>query len=209
MAISTLRFVPDKGWRKFEKAIKGTNFARKVNKHMTLATRRNGLLAVKAIRNAIRQGDGFEANAALTIDIKGSSKPLVDKGGLFQAATSKQVDQKTVFAGVLQTDDLFNIAETLHEGRAIKVTSKMRNMFKALWWASIGNIDSGELTGAAALLWERKEGGWLPLRENTVAIIIPPRRFIEAAFADPNLKTRARENWQKALASAFRELARE
>lgn len=203
-----ITFVPDKGWRQFERAIDKTRAGRAVSKHMALATRRNGLIAVKAIRAAIRSGKGFEANAALTIDIKKSQKPLVDKGGLFQSVTSQVVDKKTVFAGVLQTDELFNIARALHEGAVVPVSPKMRNMFRMLWWASIGNIDPSELTGGAALLWERKPGDWLPLKESTTAIIIPGRPFVEVAFASPELAMKAKENWQKALASAFKELAK-
>lgn len=207
MASRAIRFVPDKGWRRFEKAIQGSNAAKKVNKHMALATRRNGLLAVRMIRKTIKRGN-FEANAPLTVEIKKSSKPLVDKGQLWQSITSQQVSGRTVFAGVLFTDDNYNIAAALHDGVAIKVTPKMRNMFRALWWASIGTIDPGELRGSAALLWERKPGGWLPLRESTNAIIIPARRFIEEAFKSPELRRQAIENWQKALASAFRELSK-
>lgn len=178
-----------------------------MNKHISLATRRNGLLAVRMIRQSIKKGN-FEANAALTVDIKGSSKPLVDKGGLFQSVTSKMQGDRSVFAGVLQTDELYNIAVALHDGASVTVTPKMRNMFKALWWASIGTIDPGELKGAAAELWERKPGGWLPLRENTVAILIPGRPFIEGVFNDRVLIDKAIENWQRALSLAFKEMSR-
>lgn len=205
--VSSINFVPDKGWRRFERAVSGTAFHRAMNKHLSLATRRNGFLAVRAIRQSIKNGN-FEANAALTVGIKGSSKPLVDKGGLFQSATSQMQGGRSVFAGILQTDELYNIAVTLHDGASVTVTPKMRNMFKALWWASIGTIDSSELRGAAAELWERKPGDWLPLRENTIAIVIPGRPFIEEAFSNRALIDKAIENWQRALASAFKELAR-
>ncbi|MCH7726058.1 MAG: hypothetical protein IH991_06200, partial [Planctomycetes bacterium] len=167
----------------------------------------NGKLAERAIRRAIQSG-GLDANAELTIMIKGSSKPLVDSGvGLFQAITSKVLDERTVFAGVLRTEAKFNIAIALHEGTEIKVTPAMRGMFFWLWQASIGAIPSSRLEGRASELWERAPGGWAPLKEGTSHIIIPSRPFMKQAFADGALKRKAKENWQMAVKKTMRELA--
>ncbi len=208
MARSSLRYVPvEKDWKRFGRALDSSRFRRIARKHLRKATDRNGLEAQAAIRRQIRAG-GFEANATLTKEIKKSGKPLVDKGtSLFQAITSKIENDTSVFVGVLQTDSFYNIALSLHNGQAIPVTPKMRLMFRVLHWVSIGNMDPSELDGAAAELWRRKPGGWLPLKDSTVAIIIPPRPFIEAGFEEEKLKQRVRNNWNRALATAMKEQA--
>lgn len=210
MARRVLRFVPKKAeWERFNRALDPQRFRRLSRKHLRKATERNGLEAVATIRRTIRKGGSFAANAMLTKEIKGSSKPLVDSGsGLFQAVTSKIDTDTSVFVGVLQTDGFYNIAKAIHDGVVIPVTPKMRQMFKALWWASIGNLDPSELDGRAAELWKRKPGGWFPLKDSTVAIVLPPRPFVELAFADPALKKKARANWERAMNSAIREAAK-
>lgn len=210
MARSALRYIPNRPeWERFKAAIDPLRFRRVARKHLRKATERNGLEAVATIRRMIRKGGNFAANAVLTREIKGSSKPLVDTGsGLFQAITSKVETDTSVFIGVLQVDEFYNIAEAIHDGRVISVTPKMRQMFQALWWASIGNLDPGELHGRAAELWKRKPGGWYPLKESTTAIVFPPRRFIDLAFKDPKLNRKVRDNWEQAISNAIRELAR-
>lgn len=179
------------------------------------ATRKNGLMAVKHIRQLIRGGEGgYEANAELTKEIKGASVPLVggkaDTGGinLFQAISSTMLDDYTVFAGVKFVSEKYDVAATLHDGAVIPVTEKMRTMFRVLWWASEGSIDPAELTGRAAELWRLKKGGWYPLADSTNAIIIPGRPFIVRAFESGEIKREARRNWELAVQRALKILAR-
>lgn len=172
-------------------------------------------MAVKHIRQLIRGGEGgYEANAELTKEIKGASVPLVggkaDTGGinLFQAISSTMLDDYAVFAGVKFVSEKYDIAATLHDGAVIPVTEKMRTMFKMLWWASEGTIDSAQLTGRAAELWRLKKGGWYPIADDTKAIIIPGRPFIERAFESGEIKREARRNWEQAVQRALKVLAR-
>jgi len=201
-------FKMDKGWKKWEYAITPRVFAAKLNHNMRRATALNGKIAEATIRNTIKAGVD-PANANLTIMIKSSSKPLVDKpGGLFQAVTSVVVDHTTVFAGVLSTDGDYDIAIALHEGATIAVTPRMRGMFFWLWHASEGRIQPVDLDGRAAELWERAPGGWVPLKESTTHIVIPSRPFIQKAFADKEMREKAKHNWQMALQVTMRELAK-
>lgn len=193
-------------WDKWEKALRPGVMDKVIKRNMRRATALNGKLAERTIRQTIR-GGGFDANAALTIMIKSSAKPIVDNStGIFQAITSVVQDETTVFAGVLRTEDVFNIAVAIHEGVTIGVTSDMRGLFFWLWQASIGAISKDKLEGRAAELWERAPGGWAPLKESTTTIVIPSRPFMRQAFADSRMKKRAKENWQKALQKAMRDL---
>lgn len=193
-------------WNKLEHALKPGTMNKAIKRRMRIATRLNGALAVRMIRQTIR-GGGFQSNAALTTFIKSSSKPLVDKGDLFQAVTSRVIDDTTIFVGILKTSEEFNIAMALHEGATIRVTDAMRGMFFALWKASEGELPPGELGGRARALWERQEGGWLPLKSSTTRIITPGRPFMRQAFKQNRLKQQAKKNWQQALQQAMRDLA--
>lgn len=186
-----------RGIGKLRTMLKGNVMKKEVERKVRRATGRNGLLVLKAIRKRI-QADKYAENAELTEAIKGSGKPLVDFGDLFQAMAMHQPDAKTVFVGILKTDDAFNIGVALHEGKVIKVTDKMRGLFFVLWLASVGGIDPAELKGRAQELFRRYKH-WKPLDEETTEIRIPARRFIGEAFEAGGLKRKIVVNWKNAV----------
>lgn len=191
-----------KGLKRWRKALDARGFDEEARKRIRIATALNGKVVEAAMRKVLQSGR-LRANAALTIAIKKSSKPLVDQGTLFQSITSQVVDDFTAFVGVLRSSPAYDLVQTLHEGVRIKVTQKMRGLFYMLWRASTGNIDSGRLTGRAAELWARMPGGWFPLAASTKVIVIPPRRFILAAFRAKGVIDQCRRNWEKALDDTF------
>lgn len=194
--------------RRIEQALDPRVFRGTIRRHVAQATKRNGKLAEAIVRQTIRAGVP-PPNAALTVAIKGSNKPLVDHGtGIFQAVTSKAMSATEVFVGVLRTSEAFNIAATIHNGATIRVTDKMRGMFYVLWLASQGSIKPGDLEGRAAELFERMPTGWKPLKASTTHIVIPERPFMRIAFRNPRLLRQARANWRQAVNTAMRELAR-
>jgi hypothetical protein len=196
-------------WKAFGKAVDPRELDRVMRRNLRRATALNGKNLERTVRKKI-QGGKFTPNADLTIAIKGSSKPLVDTGHrLFQAVTSRVVDEFTVWVGIQFKDRFYNVAKLLHDGGAIGVTDRMRGLFYVLWLASIGAIPESELTGRAAELWARKPGGWFPLSDNTRAIMIPSRPFLAQAIEDARLRRVARANWVAAIKAAFRELAEE
>lgn len=196
------------GHKEWVAATNSRRFQAVLSKHMRRATAMNGMVAVRRQREVIRGTESIAANAALTIHIKGSSKPLVDHGDLFKAITFEVVDDYRVFVGVLRTnEEAFNLAVALHEGAAIQVTPAMRGMFFFLWKASIGDIPGEALTGRAAELYQRRPGGWLPLKASTAVITIPPRPWATVAFNDPNFQQQIKSNWERAAVAAFNEMA--
>jgi hypothetical protein len=198
----------DEGWKRYAKALDPKRFKAALRRNMRKASILNGKIVEAAIRSAIR-GGGFEKNAALTVMIKGSSKPLVDRGELFKAITSVVIGDAKVFIGVVQTNEFYDLAMAIHDGANVKVTPAMRGLFFVLWQASIGKMDPTKLSGRAAELWERAPGGWLPLKASTSNIIIPERRFIESAFEDGALKDQILANWNMAFKATMREVARQ
>ena len=71
-------------------ATNATAFQRRLMRNIHRATQLNAMAAVKTMRGLIR-GGSFARNAALTIAIKGSSKPLVDGGDLFQSISWQEL----------------------------------------------------------------------------------------------------------------------
>ncbi len=184
-----------------------------VRKHMKKANKLNGIATVARIRDEIN-GGSFEQNAPLTQMIKGENKPLVGAstggagGQLFQSISWKEVGKMAVFAGILKTDNFYNIGRFIHEGGQIEVTSKMRSMFSFLWYASLGLISGADLTGRAADLWKIRPGGWKPLKRSTNALLIPSRPFIPQAMEDSDYRNIVKKNWEMALAAAHAESSR-
>lgn len=208
MAIASLKI---KGLRKWQKALESPRMDAALRRNMRVASGLNGKLAEARVRRVLQNPRGagkFDDNAALTQAIKGSAKPLTDRGTLFQAVTSKVEDDFTVFVGILRTSRSFNVALAVHEGFEAKVTAKMRGLFWVLWQASAGAIPVGELTGRAAELYERMPGGWKPLSTGTTVIVTPRRPFIETAFASKALTGQVKRNWQQAIQQAFREVSK-
>lgn len=197
---------PDEGWKRLKMALDPGKMDKEIRKQLRRATKRNAKLVEAAIRKEIRKGN-FERNAALTVAIKDSTKPLVDRGQLFQFVTSKTFGDSTLFVGVLRTDENYNIAAALHEGSTATVTPKMRGLFFVLWQASIGEMSPAALTGRAAELFERMPQGWLPLKAGTKFIVNPPRPFIEQAIKDAGLKEKIAGNWKMAIAEAVKQRA--
>lgn len=198
----------EKDWKGFSKAIDPKNFSKEFRKHITLANKRAGAMAVTRTRKVI-QGGVDPVNHALTVAIKGSSKPLVDQGDLFGSITWRAVDWKTVFVGVLRTDRNFNVGMIIHEGGEAEVTESMRRMFFVLWLCSEGKMNPGELVSERAQeLWSRYQS-WRPIKKGTKVIVIPSRPFLAMAFDDPELKARVMAIWNKALEQVFQAKASE
>lgn len=197
------------GIKRWLKALDPKAFTQNMRTNVRTATVLNGKIGEAYLRKMIQNSAGkLKPNAPLTKQIKGSAKPLADQGLLFQAITSKVTDDFTVFVGVLRTSEAYNLVETLHDGKVIKVTPAMRGMFFMLWKASIGEIDPSKLTGRAAELWKRKPGGWYPLRDDTVVVVLPSRPFIRLVFQNPQFKKLVKDNWTKALAASFKDQAK-
>lgn len=154
-----MRFTLDKGWQAFSRAIEPKFIGPIMEKHVGLATKRNGLYLRTEIRNNIRAGLNPK-NAELTYYIKGGNKPIVGTKGtdLFNSITSNPLSWHTVEIGVLRKDKLANVARIVHEGLSLKVTARMRQMFWLLWLTELGKFDPALLYGRAKELWDLVQG---------------------------------------------------
>lgn len=195
------------GFKEYSMALDPKRFNAMVRKHVRQANMRIGAMGQKIIRGVIKDGTELEPNRPLTVAIKRSKKPLVDRGDLWQSITFKILDDLTVFVGILQESEDYNIAKILHDGIAIPVTPDMRGLFYSLWQASEGKLPPSKLSERGQQLYERMPRGWKPLKETTTAIIIPARPFIQIAFSKPDLEQYADKAWRAAINAALAEQA--
>lgn len=170
-------------------------FKKRLRYHVMQATKRNGLHAKRAIQESIGRGE-YLANAQFTIELKGSSHPLVDTGELYKSIVKRAYAWNIARVGVLRsapkskssgkesasgtkgkTQDIINVAMMLHEGRRIAVTPDMRRFF----WAM-----------------SRKDPRWHPLKKETTYIYIPPRPFLNAVVKTQML-AKYEEEWSQAV----------
>ena len=196
-----------RGLKQWKHATDPAGMSKEMRIQLKRAALLNGKLGERSLRQAIKAG-GFEANAPLTVAIKGSGKkPLVDGGTLFQSVTSEVIDEFTVFVGILRSSgEAFNVGVTLAQGTAVRITPAMRGLFKTLWLASIGAPVS--LSGRAEELFARKPGGWYPLSESKTTIVIPARDWVAAGFRNPAITRLVKANWSRALKKVMKKRAK-
>ncbi len=180
------------GFKRLKRMLSPGTFERRLKKHVKVATQLNALLAEGEIKTDISAGR-FAKNSAMTIALKGSSKPLVGATGeLFKSIIGRAVAWNLALIGVLKNkkvknkktgkvDSIFQIAAILHDGATIRVTDKMRRYFFAL----------------------SREFGTMPLSSRTKVIVIPPRPFLRGAVKKRLIK-KYKANWQRAIGKAMR-----
>lgn len=192
------------GWNKYIRKLSPASQV-KIRRASDLATRINALYMVREIRKRVTAGD-YTDNAAMTVEIKGSSKPLVDSGRLFQSVTHRRVASSVYFVGVLRSSKSYNTALIVHEGAEITVTTRMEQMFFLLWLVTTGKMSISDLKSERARALARKAnksgGVILPIRGGTLHI--PPRKFLHAPFLDPALRAKMKLFWNNAIARALR-----
>jgi len=134
----------------------------------------------------------YAPNRPMTVALKGSDVPLVDKGDLYRAiAVKKPIEKREVFIGVLRTAKkgrrkLANVAAILHYWRGpIKVTPKMRRYFLAM---SI-----------------KFPGKWFPLKPDTKFLSFTRRPFITDVTDDTKVIDVFKENCLKVMDAIINE----
>ena len=184
-----------------------------LRRHVVKAHKLVGLAWQTTARRAIRRGD-YAANSPLTIILKGSSKPLVDGGDLFQAL-SFQVAQgggsstTTLRMGIVRgrkgaNEERINVGHVLHEGATIDVGANPQVRRKV--WAMVG----AKLRAAGALKQAQRESvlkaaGVLGTGGGKSIWVIPPRPFITQPAQDGGFQKIAQKAYTQAVERALRE----
>lgn len=181
-------------WDDWLRRTDGGAFEKRLGVETGKALDRLGVFAVGLIRRSIRSGD-YAANAALTIALKGSSKPLVDQGTLIKSVTyDRQVEngQNVLYVGAHRMarwkGQEYNLVRILHDGATIRVTPAMLAAVFAKLRAKRGRraVSGGGGSGAG--------GYWH----------IPPRPFILGPIGSPAFTARFDSEMDAALGRALR-----
>lgn len=199
-------------WRKLGALLNAPRFRDRLERNMLNATKQAGMVVVAEIRRRIR-ARRYAPNNPFTVLMKRSSGALVDDGDLFAAVTSVAVNPNTVFVGILRNTvsedgNLANLAELLHEGGNVTVTTAMRNLFLVLARVGAGQMKKSKLSGRAAEIAKqlgRRIKQIKPLKDSTRTLHIPPRRFLSTVFKDPKVLQKIRRIWEKAVAQTFKD----
>ena len=124
-----------RGFKKFARSMRKKWVKRRLNTEEGRRMRRAVLLLRTEVIGYIDAERHGVPNSPLTVLIKGSSRPLVDRGDLRLGITTEVgLHRKEIFGavGVLRTrrtkdgKRLFNVAVALHNGFTIKVTPAVR-----------------------------------------------------------------------------------
>jgi len=197
-------------WFPIVSVLKSPNtFKTKLEAEYARAGKIVGLKIAALMRKKIRERKNYEKNAGMTIDMKGSSKPLVDSGRLFKAVTFTSVSSlkgPSVTVGVFRTSDAANVARIVSAGATIVVTPKMSRLFKALHAASMGRGGSIKSERGNELLAKSK--GTIPALNVGTTLVIPPRNFALATLKDPALAVIVEKEFSEALGRALAKMAK-
>jgi hypothetical protein len=200
------KFKPKGKWKQFQAAIDPKKFAASARRHLKTAMTQTAQYIRGEIRRGIRSG-GYAPNAELTKLLKGSTKPLVGSTAeLWKGVTYQVPSYRMAFVGVLRQSGAYNVALTVHDGKNIRVSPKMRGMFWLLWKTSIGQFDPGKLRGRTRELWDqlKRRGIIKPLDPGTTVIRIPPRPFIRAVFDSKKVQATVKANFAQAISEALK-----
>ena len=129
----------------------------------------------KGIVSGAPGGQKFAPNSQLTVQRKGSSSPLIDKGDLVGSVTYQVIDANNVFIGVKKGKEV-NIAAVHEFGCTIGVTPKMR-------------------------AYLHHQG--VHLRASTQYINIPPRPFLRPVLHGSEFKAKVAEIYIQAIERMF------
>jgi hypothetical protein len=198
-------------WDALEKAFDRKRWEPHFRVEMKQANAINGLILQRTARKAIRDASTHgPPNTPLTLALKGSRNPLYESGELHDAITYRVKSWNRVEVGVFkQTRRLMSIARVVHDGMDIKVTTKMRLMFKAIHRASLDpSKPHGLKSPRARKIWrlfQKHGGGIFPKLDNQAFIRITGRPFM--VWATTKYPSESEKLYQNVLAAFMRSLA--
>lgn len=216
-------------WSALVKALDARDFRARLAKALGIAQERVGRDFQARARRAI-QGGVYAPNSPITRAIKGSSKPLVDHGDLYQSITFQVADPYTLRLGIMRArsgQKAVNIGLVLHEGATIDVGkhpqvrravwAKVRDAIGAERLATLTNASRRTVLRAAGELgvkagghrWTPKQRAWwfathptFGPRPNPIWVI-PARPFIAGPAGDPDFHRAALAHYSEAVKAAF------
>lgn len=201
------------GWDEWIDKINPDTLGYKLKKAVELAFKRIGRVFEDEAVERIRSKE-YDPNSELTYALKGSRTPLIDRGALARAITSKVVAAATgtsLYMGVNspKTKGGRLLYWVLHDGGAINVTPQMlRAVLAKLQKMKVkgGGKDPDEKKANRAAhkaqLHQLRKG--LGSMSGAKAVwVIPPRPFLRSAWESPVFIAAVEHHLEAAISSVF------
>ena len=165
-------------WGKLKKVMK--QYDDSIKKNATVALQRSGIKLEGMIKDRSLSGKDMKPNHPFTVQMKGSSKPLIDNADLVQSVGFRFVQKNLIFVGVNRKNERgVNIA-AIHErekGTRIKVTPRMRRYLHA---------------------------HGMHLKPSTKVLFIPGRPYLKPAYRDFKEKGILKELFKEAVVKTLK-----
>lgn len=210
-------------WKMLLGVLDAPRFKARLERNLVTAGNRIGRQFQREARSLIR-AKAYAPNSPVTVILKGSSTPLVDRGDLFQQITFAVPDPYNVQLGIMRRavgDRQINVAAVLHEGQTIKVTpkiraavfAKVRDGLSASRLAALNPRSRSAVRGAAAAMGlaqrramhARRAMGTPKLSGRGAEVwIVPGRPFIARPASDPAWQRFAVDQYAQAVFHALR-----
>lgn len=219
-------------WADFLRTLEPNSFKRRLAHNLERAGHRVGREYVRIARGLIRSAV-YAPNSPITIALKGSSKPLVDKGDLFQGISYELDGPYNIRMGLLKRrvgQQVVNVGMVLHEGATIDVSAhpQVRRKVWAMVRKAVGAERMKALNGrsrkavakAAADLGIKATGrsrrgmfgalkaqGKLQARpaagSGRQVWVIPARPFLSTPIMDPAFGKAVEQHYTEAIRATF------
>lgn len=190
-------------WASFLKALNGPAFEARLRGSLLVANERIGRQAVARIQRSIRAGE-YAENSPVTVILKGSSKPLVHKGDLYQQV-SYEAQPFSLRIGIFKRSagqDAVNLGLVLHEGATIDVAAHpaVRRKVFALMNDALGKKRAGKSRKATVAASAAFGAGGGPAKS---VWTIPARPFIANPIGASSFRAFALQQWGNAVRVAL------
>lgn len=219
-------------WADLLRTLDPNSFKRRLAHNLERAGHRVGREYVRIARGLIRSAV-YAPNSPITVILKGSSKPLVDKGDLFQGIGYELDGPYNLRMGLLKRrvgQQVVNVGLVLHEGATIdvsahpqvrrKVWAMVRKAVGADRLSKLNSRSAKAVKGAAAQLGIKATGrsrrgmfgamkaaGTLQARPRAgtgrQVWVIPARPFLSTPAADPAFAKAIELHYGDAIRAAF------
>lgn len=190
-------------WRRLKAALDPERLRARLHREIAAANKRIGLKGRALVVKSIRARD-YAPNSPITIAIKGSSAPLVDRGDLIQSITYSVPEWYRLRIGVLkQTPAQLNIARILHEGAVIDVRKHPK--VRAAVMLKLADRLGKKRTGASKKVTTEAAAQLATARSRPAGHlwIIPGRPFLRKPLTSAAMRRIARDEWRIAVRKAL------
>jgi len=202
-------------WKKLDFALNAARFKHHIRAKIDRGLYRGADFFCTKLKTEFIKNPKYGPLSSLTAFIKGSELPLFDLGEMSKSIHAVKVSWDHYEIGISSKAKrpdrtgkgsmLVDIARILHEGsKQIIVTKKMKRMFDALYWASLGK--EVKLVGRAKYLYGRRRKGWQKFE--AASFRIPKRPFIEDATKDAGIYMKIKNIIEDSIDDIFGQITR-